>query len=249
MIDSEFTATKGARERAPNVGGVNTSSARRSPRPPISTLFSSQATAPAASFLPGSLAEGAAASRRITDAELVCLGIAQVLFDKPSDRLFLAWARWRIGHLFPYLPTRSAYNRRMRRLATRLVELLAALAWDADTTYDNLRLLDSTPLPCAQSRETVRRSELAGLAPIAGARSTRASSGGFRLDLVASPNGMPVGFGLAPANVPEREAAKETLPGCLREGRVVLGEGLCGTGVPGLRRGLRGKLHSPGSSR
>jgi hypothetical protein len=44
---------------------------------------------------------------RITDAELVCLAVAQVLLDLPGDRRFLAFARWRLGHLFPYLPQQS----------------------------------------------------------------------------------------------------------------------------------------------
>jgi hypothetical protein len=38
--------------------------------------------------------------RKITDAELVGLAVAQVLLDCPGDRKFLAWARWRLGHLF-----------------------------------------------------------------------------------------------------------------------------------------------------
>ena len=41
---------------------------------------------------------------RIANAELVCLAVAQVLLDCPSERHWLRFARRRLGHLFPYLP-------------------------------------------------------------------------------------------------------------------------------------------------
>src|SRR4029453_4541949 len=50
---------------------------------------------------------------KLTDAELVCLAVAQVLLGFASERRWLRFARTRLGHLFPYLPTVSAYNRRL----------------------------------------------------------------------------------------------------------------------------------------
>ena len=44
------------------------------------------------------------ARRRVTDAELVTLCVAQAIMGIPSDRKFLAVARKRLGHLFPDLP-------------------------------------------------------------------------------------------------------------------------------------------------
>ena len=52
---------------------------------------------------------------KLTDAELVCLAVAQVLLGFGSERRWLRFADQRLGHLFPYLPTPSAYNRRLRR--------------------------------------------------------------------------------------------------------------------------------------
>ncbi len=56
---------------------------------------------------------------KLTDAELVCLAVAQVLLDVRGDRKFLAFACWRLGHLFPYLlkqpATTSASGRSRRR--------------------------------------------------------------------------------------------------------------------------------------
>jgi hypothetical protein len=38
---------------------------------------------------------------RISDSELICLAIAQVLLDCPNERRFLRVARTRLSHLFP----------------------------------------------------------------------------------------------------------------------------------------------------
>jgi hypothetical protein len=61
--------------------------------------------------------------KKLSDAELVCLAVAQVLAAA-------------IGHLARQSP-----------------------GW-----CDPVRLIDATPVPCGASRETVRRSELAGWA-------------------------------------------------------------------------------------
>jgi hypothetical protein len=45
---------------------------------------------------------------KLTDAELVCLAVAQVLLGFGSERRWLRFADQRLGHLFPYLPTPSA---------------------------------------------------------------------------------------------------------------------------------------------
>ena len=51
---------------------------------------------------------------RISDAELVCLAVAQVLVDCPVEHRWLRFAYARLGHLFPYLPKQPGYNKRLR---------------------------------------------------------------------------------------------------------------------------------------
>jgi DDE family transposase len=157
---------------------------------------------------------------RISDSELICLAVAQVLLDCPNERRFLRLAKQRLGHLFPYIPGQSGFNKRLRALAPQLVQAITLLARLSPSFCDRLRLLDSTPVPCAASRETVRRSALAGI-------------GGYgycRLYLLCSPDGLPVGFELAPANAPERLVAAELLERVLEHGQVVIGDkGFAGT--------------------
>jgi hypothetical protein len=155
---------------------------------------------------------------RISDAELITLAVAQVFLDCPNERRFLRFARQRLGHLFPYIPGQSGYNKRVRSLASQVCLLVGLVARSSPSFCDRLRLLDSTPVPCAQSRETVKRSDLAGHAAYGYCRSHSRYFWGFRLYLVCSPDGMPHGFCLAAANEPEREVAAALLDRMRRDG-------------------------------
>jgi hypothetical protein len=161
---------------------------------------------------------------RISDSELICLAIAQVLLDCPNERRFLRLARDRLGHLFPYIPGQSGFNKRLRQLAPQLLDAITLLARLSPSFCDRLRLLDSTPVPCAASRETVRRSALAGYGGYGYCRSHSRWFWGFRLYLLCSPDGLPVGFELAPANAPERTVAAELLERVLAGGEIVIAD-------------------------
>ena len=99
---------------------------------------------------------------KLTDAELVGLAAAQVLLGVGSERRWLRFAGQRLGHLFPYLPTPSADDRRLRRAGPLVALAIGDLAAHTPSFHDQLRLVDSTPVPCAASRERVKRSALAG---------------------------------------------------------------------------------------
>jgi hypothetical protein len=161
---------------------------------------------------------------QITDAELVCLAVAQILLDCPSERRFLRFAIVRLSHLFPYLPKQPGYNKRMRALAPQIVRLLNAIAFASPSWCDNIRLLDSTPVPCGASRETVKRSNFAGHAAYGYCASHSRYFWGFRLYLLCASDGMPITFELAPANVPEREVAAEMLHRVELDGYTVIAD-------------------------
>jgi hypothetical protein len=110
------------------------------------------------------------------------------------ERRFLRLARRRLGHLFPYIPGQSGFNKRLRALAPQLLQASTLLARLSPSFCDRLRLLDSTPVPCAASRETVRRSALAGIGSYGYCRSHIRWFWGFRLYLLCAPDGLPVGF-------------------------------------------------------
>ncbi|HWD43132.1 MAG TPA: hypothetical protein VHM23_05315 [Actinomycetota bacterium] len=142
----------------------------------------------------------------VTDAELVCLAVAQVLLRFNDEHHWLRAAPSRVGHLFPRLLSQPEYNRRLRKVAWLLE---AALRWLADhtpATAELLRLLDGTPVTCGRSRTTAKRSELAGWAGYGHDTSHHCFYWGARLLLICTPEGTVTGFGLAnPKLVGERQ--------------------------------------------
>jgi hypothetical protein len=83
---------------------------------------------------------------RISDSELICLAIAQILLDCPNERRFLRLASKRLGHLFPYIPGQSGFNKLLRQLAPQPLQAITLLARLSPSFCDRLRLLDSTPV-------------------------------------------------------------------------------------------------------
>jgi Transposase len=126
---------------------------------------------------------------RLSDAELVCLAVAQVLLGYDSERRWLRAVADRLGHLFPYVCGQAAYNRRLRRAAPLVARLLHALAVASPSWCDQWRLLDATPVPCGQSRETVKRSALAGWAGYGWDASHHRFWWGLKLYVLAAPDG------------------------------------------------------------
>jgi hypothetical protein len=128
-----------------------------------------------------------------------------------TERRWLRFVGRRLGHLFPYLPTSSAYNRRLRRAAPLVALAINDVAAHTPSFGDQLRLVDSTPVPCAASRETVKRSALAGHAGYGYCKSHHRFFWGFRLYLLAAPDGLPVAWCLATPKLGEREVVAALL--------------------------------------
>jgi hypothetical protein len=154
---------------------------------------------------------------RLADSELICLAVAQVLLGYDSERRWLRAVANRLGHLFPYVCGQAAYNRRLRRAAPLVTQILHALAVACPSWCDQWRLLDATPVPCGQSRETVKRSQLAGWAGYGWDASHHRFWWGLKLYLLAAPDGMPVAWCLANPTQGEREVAEALLDRAARQ--------------------------------
>jgi hypothetical protein len=148
---------------------------------------------------------------RLSDAELVCLAVAQVLLNSPSEHHWLRCCDARLGHLFPYLPNQPGYHKRLKGARWLLGAALAHLATGTPSMLDRLRLLDATPIPCAHSRETVKRSALAGWADYGYCASHSRWYWGLKLYLLCTPDGVAVAWCLASPTLGEREVAEALL--------------------------------------
>jgi hypothetical protein len=131
------------------------------------------------------------ARRSLIDAEVVTLAVAQALMGIPSDERFLKVARKRLTHLFPRLPQRAGFHTRRGRLADTIEALTLAFARDCPGFHDDLVLVDSTPVECARSLETTRRSQLADAADYGYSASHSRYFWGFRLHGLFALDGTP----------------------------------------------------------
>jgi Transposase DDE domain len=163
----------------------------------------------------------------LDDGELLCLAAAQHLLGIASERRWIRYARKHLTGMFPHLPGQSGYGKRLRAQAGLLAAVITELARDTGSWHDVLRLVDSTPLPCAASRETVKRSDLAGHAGYGYCASHSRFFWGFRLYLITTAEGMPVIWGLAHPGTGEREVVTALLERdhhLIRAGQVILGD-------------------------
>jgi hypothetical protein len=164
------------------------------------------------------------ARRRVTDAEVVTLCVAQALMGHPTDPRFLAVARKRLGHLFPALPKQPGFHKRRARLADTIEALILEFARHSPGFYDDLLLVDSTPVECARSVETTRRSALADAADYGYCASHSRFFWGFRLHGLFAPDGTPRALALTSPKRDERAVAVELLARCGRGGETLIGD-------------------------
>jgi hypothetical protein len=162
------------------------------------------------------------AARTVTDAEVVTLCVAQAIMGIPSDRRFLAVAAKRLGHLFPRLPQQPGYFKRRRRLTETLEWLMGVFASQSPGSQDDLLLIDSTPVECARSRETVKRSALADAADYGYCASHSRFFWGFRLHAIFAPDGTPRALELTSPKIDERDVGLVLLERCRRHGGEIL---------------------------
>ena len=142
---------------------------------------------------------------------MVTLAVMQALLGHTSEARWLRFADEHLRHLFPYLPKQPGYNKRLRRLASTLNWLIGALARETSVWTDDVWVVDSTPVECGRSRETVRRSDLAGWAEYGYCASHSRFFWGLRLHLVATLHGLPIGYALTGAKADERQVLLDLL--------------------------------------
>jgi hypothetical protein len=165
------------------------------------------------------------AKRMLTDAEVVTLSVAQAMMGISSDERFLRAARKQLAHLFPVLPNRSGYLKRRQRLTETIEWLIAVFASECPGYEDDLVLVDSTPVECARSVETTRRSQLADAADYGYCVSHSRYFWGFRLHGLFALDGTPRALLLASPKTSERDVCLTLLNRCQRNGhQFVLGD-------------------------
>jgi len=197
---------------------------------------------------------------KITDAELVTVAVMQAMLGFTGEARWLRYWDRHLRHLFPYRPLQPGYNKRLRKLAATIGWLTARLAQETSVYTDDVWVADSSPVECARSREAVHRSDLAGHAEYGYCASHSRYFWGFRLHLVATLHGLPVGVALTGAKADERTVLLDILtdPNLAghRPGQTLIADKnyygaefeatLAATGVQLLRPARKGESERPG---
>ena len=198
----------------------------------------------------------------LTDAELVTLAVMQALLGYTSEARWLRYAHAHLGHLFRYLPQQSGYNKRLRNAAGLIKNIIRMLAMDTVLWTDDVWVVDSTPVECGRSRETAKRSDLAGWAQYGYCASHSRFFWGLRLHLVCTLGGLPVAVALTGAKADERQTLLgifEAEPSLVHErpGQTLIGDknyygkaferDLADAGIELLRPARKGEPERPGA--
>jgi hypothetical protein len=147
----------------------------------------------------------------LSDAELLTMAVMSALLGFTSERRWLRYAEAVLAGMFPRRIGQSGYNKRLRKAFCLLLRVIRMLAMDTSLWSDDVWVVDSTPVECARSRETVKRSDAAGWAQYGYCASHSRFFWGLRLHLVCTLSGLPVLFALAGAKADERETLLDML--------------------------------------
>jgi hypothetical protein len=194
---------------------------------------------------------------KTSDSEIITLAVIAALLGRDCERGFIRWAKKHLAPWFPRIPNQPGYNKRLRALIDTMGLVQAALARSTDRWCDGVWVVDSTPVECGRSRETAKRSELAGWAEYGHCASHSRFFWGLRLHLVCTLSGVPVLFALTGAKADERETLVGMLDGSdARPGQVIIGdknyfgkdfeETLAGEKLVLLRKARKGERPRPG---
>jgi len=197
---------------------------------------------------------------KVSDAEMITLAVlcAVLGFDDEARWVRHVRAQWR--HLFPYVPHQPGYNKRLGELGPVMVALIEHLASETSVALDDVLVVDSTPVECARSRETVKRSDLAGWAEYGYCASHSRYFWGLRLHLVCTLHGLPIAYALTGAKADERTVLGDLIdstPALAGGGRTIIADKnyygrefestLAAAGFTLLRKARAGEKPRPGA--
>ena len=141
----------------------------------------------------------------VSDTELIAMSVMGALLGYHSERRWLRRVKKDYLGMFPRQIGQSGCNKRLRKMPLLFMASIRMLGMDTSLWTDDVWVVDSTPVPCGCSRETVTRSDLAGFAEYGYCASHSRYFWGLRLHLVCTLHGLPVMFALSGAKGDERD--------------------------------------------
>lgn len=162
-------------------------------------------------YFPGAETLGPGPTSRCPDSDILTLAWVLELIGKDSELSGYKLIQAQLGHLFPYLPERSRFNRRRRNLCYASEKLRFMLIQFLPN--DEIFIVDSFPMPlCDFKRAHASTSPLkcadgTGTLATYGKCATKGLGTflGFRGSVITTSYGLPVDFAIATADTDDRE--------------------------------------------
>src|SRR5260370_40228783 len=145
------------------------------------------------------------------DSEVLTLMLAQDFIPYPGETQYVGYIRANYQREFPKLVDQSQYNRRARALR-HLVEMLRR-EWLSELGVADPKhlLLDTKPIPVLGYKRSKTHSAFAGSAGYGHCAARQLNYFGYKLVMLTTLDGLPVGYDLVAANTDERQAAEVVL--------------------------------------
>ncbi len=187
----------------------------------------------------------------LTDSELLCLAVAQMMLGYHCEH---RWVRHvhqnpQLKAMFPDMIQQPGYHKRLKAAQALIGHTIRTLAKSCPSWFDDMWITDATPVPCGTSRETTKRSDMAGHAGYGYCASYSRFYWGLKLYLVCSGDGMPIMWCLAHPKIGEREVVEAMLNvehHLIRDGQVLLADkGFSGKGFAAATAALGLRLLRP----
>lgn len=151
------------------------------------------------------------AKPRFSDSEMMCLMLVHDFIPYPGESQFVAYLRANYLALFPQLVDQSQFNRRARQLAGLVERMRQAGLLRLGVNQPQHLLLDTKPIPVMGYKRSKRHSDFAGSAAYGHCAARKLDYFGYKLVLLTTLEGIPVGYDLVAANWDERAAAEVVL--------------------------------------
>lgn len=157
MTDSVKIASRSIAAREVGGGCSRSRCEQRTEHPPDRTLCVDQRSRRRATHRTG---QAARVERQRADHP----GRGRVLLGYQRERHWIRHlhASPELRAMSPYLLDQSGYHKRLKTAQPLLCRAILTLATCCPSWFDDIWITDATPVPCGMSRETVKRSELAG---------------------------------------------------------------------------------------
>lgn len=138
---------------------------------------------------------------RYSNRQILKMVAIKYLLGVSSDRSLTRILRGDlVKKLFPAIPDHSQFNRRVKQLLPEMIDFQNYLTSKLKCQLDEIRLIDSTPIPVVKYARSSRTS-LYPEASYGYSACQKEKYFGFKLHLLSTRSGIPTDYDLTPANI------------------------------------------------